>query len=111
MTGFTGITLFDPLHSPAMKVCIFYFFSFYLLAAPHSMWDPSSRTRDRTHAPGTGSTEILTTRPPGKPRRSFYYPHFTENEAQGGDVSGLRSESPPFKGRDAHLGALGELTA
>ena len=30
---------------------LFLFFFFFLLAAPHGMWDLSSPTRDQTHAP------------------------------------------------------------
>ena len=32
-------------------------FFFFLLAVPHSMWDLSSRTRDGTRAPCSGSAE------------------------------------------------------
>ena len=44
------------------KTHTFFFFNlknffFYFLAAPCSMWDLNSPTRDRTHIPCSGSTE------------------------------------------------------
>ena len=38
-------------------VCLFSFFGFFVLAAPHGMWDFSSPTRDQTHGPCIGSAE------------------------------------------------------
>ena len=45
----------EKLWCPATFRYIFFFFFF--LAAPHGMWDLSSLTRDRTHAPCSGSAE------------------------------------------------------
>ena len=38
---------------------IFFLSSFYILAAPKGMWDLSFPTRDQTHIPSVGSTEVL----------------------------------------------------
>ena len=50
-------------HLPFLNINFFFF-----LAAPHSMWDLSSQTRDRTHTRCIGST-ILNT---GQPEKSAF---------------------------------------
>lgn len=41
---------------------------FFFFAMPQGMWDPNFPTRDRTLGPCFGSSEVLTTRLPGKSR-------------------------------------------
>ena len=45
-----------------MRFCCVFFF----LAAPHSLWDLSSPTRDRTQDPGRGKHGALNTGLPGR---------------------------------------------
>ena len=55
----------SPHHPPPLATWESEAFCFCLLVLPHGMWDLSSWTRDRTRAPGSGST-VFTTGPPGK---------------------------------------------
>ena len=47
---------FRKLSHPSCSQDLLFFFLFFLLAMPRGVWDLSSPTRDRTHAPCSGST-------------------------------------------------------
>ena len=47
-----------PFISFSPQILFSFYFILFFLATPHGMWDPSSPTRDRTPAPGTGSTRV-----------------------------------------------------
>ena len=38
-------------------ILLLHFFFFFFLAIPGGMWDPSSLTRDQTHAPAPSALE------------------------------------------------------
>ena len=48
------------------------FFFFFFLATPCGIWDLSSLSRARTHAPCSGGT-VLITGPPGKSLNFFFF--------------------------------------
>ena len=56
----TGMGLSSIVSPPFLPSLLgsFFFLSFFFFAALHGMWDLSSLTKDRTHAPCRGSTEI-----------------------------------------------------
>ena len=57
----------DQAGAASLALFLFCFLFFSPLAVPHSMWDLSSLTRDRTCTPLKWKHRVLTTGPPGEP--------------------------------------------